>query len=247
MTDQLLTFDAGFPGDTVASGLNGIDSIIEGTQTYETGYHGAARVRAGDATNTTSTRFRVLLGLTGDHYGSIYLRNKTAHGSGSSAVNFFYMVNSSNTHMVRFRVKTSNALSIVVDNIEVRAGSAFDIPVNADFRFDWQLTGTTLNWRVFYDPEAASTDTPDLSGTVTVTALTAAALLLGANSSAAIFKDWSFDTVRATNTGGWYGRYEPPVVDSGVMVWNGTAEVAANVTVWNGTAEVPIGSIELST
>lgn len=247
MTDTLLTFDAGVPGDTVASGTNGINAIIDGTQTYEAGYHGAARVRAGGAANTADTRFRVSLGMTGDHYGSIYMKNKTAHGSGSSNVNFFYMVNAANAHIVRFRVKTSNALSVVVNNIEVRAGTAGEIPVNQDFRFDWHLVGTTMDWRVFYDPEATAASTPDVSGTTTVMALTADGFLLGAQSSAAIIKDWSFDTFRATNTGTWFEPYSPPVVDSGVTVWNGTTEVDANIAVWDGVAEIPIGSIEVST
>jgi hypothetical protein len=245
MAETLLTFDAGFPGDTVADGTNGIDDVVEGTQTYEAGYHGATRVRAGDATNTASTRFRVELGLAGDHFGSVYLRNKTAHGS-SSAVNFLYIVNSSNSHIVRFRVKTSNALSIVVNNIEVRAGTAFEIPVDSDFRFDWELSGTTMNWRVFYDPEAPAASTPDVSGTTTVMALTADALHLGANSSSAIFKDWSFDTVRAKNTGSWYEPYEPPTVDSGLTVWNGASEVATTVTVWDGSNEVAISGVEIN-
>jgi len=247
MTTTLETFDAGFPGDTVASGVNGINAIIEGTQTYETGYHGATRVRAGGSANTANTRFRVNLGLSGDHYGSVYCINKTAHGSGSSAVNFLYIVDNSNGHLVRFRVKPSNALSLVnAAGTELSAGAAGDVPVNSNFRLDWHLSGTTLDWRLFYDPEAASTDTPDRSGTATVTSATAAAVHLGGQSSASIIKDWSFDTFRATNTGSWYGAYEPPVVDSGVTVWNGVSEVPATISIWNGTAEVAVGSVEIN-
>jgi hypothetical protein len=248
MAETTETFDAGFPGDTVASGVNGINAIIEGTQVYETGYHGAARVRAGGSANTTNTRFRVNLGLSGDHYGSVYCNNKTAHGSGSSAVNFLYIVDNSNAHIARFRAKPSNVLSIVnAAGTEVYAGAAGDIPVNSNFRLDWHLVGTTLDFRVFYDPEALSSSTPDRSGTATVTAATAAAVHLGGQSSASIVKDWSFDTLRAKNTGSWYDPYEPPTVDSGVTVWNGTSEVDATVTIWNGTSEVAISTIEIST
>jgi len=247
MTDTLETFDAGFPGDTVAAGTNGINAIIEGTQVYETGYHGAARVRAGGSANTANTRVRVNLGLSGNHYGSIYCINKTAHGSGSSAVNFLYIVDNSNGHLVRFRVKPSNALSLVnAAGTELSAGAAGDIPVNSNFRLDWHLNGTTLDWRVFYDPESPAAATPDRSGSVTVTSATAAAVHLGGQSSASIIKDWSFDTLRVTNTGTWFEPYEPPVVDSGVTVWNGVSEEDATVTVWNGTDEVAISGIELN-
>lgn len=249
MTDTLETFDGALPGDTVTAGSNGVNAIIEGSQSYEAGYHGTTRLRCGGAANTVSTRARVNLGLTGNHYGSIYCINKTAHGSGSAAVNFFYLVDNSNGHLVRFRVRPSNAFSILnAAGTELRAGTAGDIPVNSNFRLDWHLSGTTLDWRIFWDPEALSSDTPDRSGTVTTSSATAAAVHLGGQSSSSIIKDWSFDTVRVSNTiGAWFSRYEPVAPESGVTVWDGASEVDAVVTVWDGASEVAVGELEIST
>lgn len=240
MTDLLLTFDAGVPPNAVVAGANGVETIVEGTQMYEAGYHDTG-IRAGGAANTTNTRYKIDLGLTGNHFGSIYLRNKTAHGSGTASVNFFYLVDTTNTNMARFRVGPSNALSIIApEPTVVRTGAAGDIPVNSDFRFDWNVAGTVLTWKVFYNPEAAAASTPDRTGTVTV-AGTADKIILGAQSSSAVIKDWSADTLRVTNTGSWFEPYsDAPPADSGLTLWNGTAEVPVTATLWNGTAEVPV-------
>lgn len=245
MTDTLLTFDAGTIGATVTAGSNGIQAIQGGTQVYATGFHGVACVRALSPANTADTNFKVDLGLTGNHYGSIYLKNTTQHGSGSASVNFFHIVNSANQFLIQFRAKPSNALSIRVNNIEVRAGTINEIPVGSWFRLDWHLSGTTLDWKVFYDPEAAAGSTPDISGTHTTQSLTAASLILGAVSTSAIPKDWSFDTVRATNTGSWFDAFNPPAA-TGVKVWNGTTEVDGAITVWNGTTEVEVTALEVN-
>lgn len=237
MTDTLRTFDAGIPGNDVIGGTNGIASVLEGSAKYISGFHGAAAFRIGSPSNTTTARIRVELGLTGDHYGSVYLINNTAHGSGSSSVNFFHLVSNSNAFLAQFRVAPSNALSIRVNNIEVRAGTAGDIPVGSWFRLDWQLTGTTMNWRVFYNPEGT---TADLSGSVTTVNGPADAVILATLSTSSIIKDWSFDTVRATNTGTWFGPYSTPPAGPPVTFWNGTSEVPVAISLWNGTSEVPV-------
>lgn len=246
MTSTLLTFDAGTPGNTVVAGVNGINGITTGTQKYITGFHGAAAVQAGSPTNTVDSRFKVLLGLTGNHYGSIYLRNNTAHGSGSSSVNFFQLTSTTNEIIAQLRVRPSNAFSIrVAGAVEVRTGTAGDIPVGAWFRLDWQQTGTTFNWRIFYTPEGT---TPDLSGSVTTTAANPAeSLILGADSSAAIIKDWSFDTVRVNDGSVWFGPYSTPPTGPTVKLWTGSAEVAvSSVSIWTGSAEVPISSLAIA-
>lgn len=245
MTDTTLTFDAGTVGATVTAGSNGIEAIQGGTQTYATGFHGVACVRAGAAANTTDTNFKISLGMTGDHYGSLYFKNTTGHGSGSASVNFFHIVNSSNQFLIQFRARPSNALSIRVNNIEVRAGSVNEIPINAWFRLDWHLSGTTLDWKVFYNPEAAAADTPDISGTNTTQSLTAASLILGAVGTSAIPKDWSFDTMRATNTGSWFEAFNPPAA-TGVMVWDGADEVPGTLTVWDGADEIEVTALEVN-
>lgn len=206
MVSTLLTFDAGTPGNTVVAGANGIASITTGTQKYIAGFHGAAAVQAGLSTNTVDSKFKVSLGLNGNHYGSIYLRNNTAHGSGTASVNFFQLTSTTNEVIAQLRVRPSNALSIrVAGAVEVRTGTAGEIPVGAWFRLDWQQAGTTFNWRIFLTPEGT---TPDLSGSVTTTATNPSdSLILGADSSSAIIKDWSFDTVRANDGAAWFGPY----------------------------------------
>jgi hypothetical protein len=244
MTDTLLTFDDGVPTATVSALDDDIDAIQNGTQVYDVGIHGAACVRAGGAANTTDTSFRVALGMSGDHYGSIYMKNTTGHGSGSASVNFWQIVSSLNEFIAQMRVRPSNALSIRVNNIEVYLSSVNAIPINAVFRMDWRLSGTSLDWKVFYDPEADGS-TPDLSGNVTARALTATGLILGAVSTSSVVKDWSFDTVRATNTGSWFGAFNPPPA-TGVMVWDGTDEIPGTLTLWDGTNEIPIETLEVN-
>lgn len=242
MTDTLLTFDGGTPGQPVVAGTNGVATIMDGAPVYAIGQHGAASIRTGSPTNTVDTRFKVNLGLSGDHYGSIYLRNTTAHGSGSSFVNFFHIVSSTNAFLAQFRVAPSNGLSIRVNNVEVRSPNLNEIPVDSWFRMDWQMVGTTLNWKIFYN----SVDTvPNLSGSVTTINGPATGLILGAQSSASIIKDWSWDTVRASNSSGdWLAPYlATPPVTAGLKVWNGSAEVPVqSIAVWNGSTEVPVTS-----
>jgi len=247
MTTSLKTFDSGSVGATVSSGTNGIDSILDGTQTYITGYHGAAAVRAGAAANTADTRFRTDLGMTGNHSGSVYLKNNTAHGSGSASVNFFHIADSSNGFLCQFRCGPSNALAIRVGASNVYSGAINTIPVGSWCRLDYQLSGTTMNWRWFSTNADGASGTQDLSGTVTVSALTAAKIIMGAQSTSSIPKDWSFDTVRADSAGGWLGPYSPPVSGPTVKIWNGTTEVTAgSVSIWNGSSEVAIGSIAIA-
>lgn len=249
MVSTLQTFDAGTPGNTVVAGSNGINAITTGTQKYITGFHGAAAVQAGGSTNTVDSKFKVLLGLTGNHYGSIYLRNNTAHGSGTASCNFFQLTSTTNEVVVQLRVRPGNAFSIrVAGAVEVRTGTAGEIPVGAWFRLDWQQVGTTFNWRIFYSPEGT---TPDLTGSVTTTATNPAeSLILGADSSTAIIKDWSFDTVRANDGAAWFGPYStppPPPTGPTVKLWTGSAEVAiSSVSIWTGTAEVAVDSLAIS-
>lgn len=186
----------------------------------------------------------------GDHSGSIYLKNPTAHGSGSSSVNFWTLVTSSAEFVVQMRVRPGNALSIrTTGSVEVRTGTAGEVPVGSWMRLDWKQSGTTFSWRLFTsDPEGT---TPDLSGTLTTTATGQPnGLYLGADSSATIPKDWQFDTVRADSTGAWFGPYNtapPPPTGPTYTVWNGTSEVAVqSVTIWNGTSEVPVASSSIA-
>lgn len=242
MVSTLVTFDGGTPGNAVVAGVNGIDSIAAGAQSYISGFHGAAAVRAGSPTNTVDSRFRVALGLSGGHFGSVYLKNDTSHGSGTGSVNFFQIVSSSNEVMVWLRARPGNAFSIrTTGGVELRTGTSNELPIGSWFRLDWSFHVTTFDWRIFYNPEGT---TPDLSGTVTTTATNQAAdkLVLGADSSSAIIKDWSFDTVRINDGAAWFGPYSPaPSGPAGVTVWNGTAEVPVqSMTYWNGTNEVPI-------
>lgn len=246
MTTSLKNFDSGTVGGTVSSGVNGIDSILDGTQTYVTGYHGTAAVRAGAAANTADSRFRTDLGMTGNHSGSAYMRCNTAHGSGSASVNFFHIADSSNGFLAQFRCGPSNALAIRVGASNVYSGANNTVPIASWCRLDWQLSGTTLNWR-WFSTNPDSSGTADLSGTVTASALTAAKIIMGAQSTSSVPKDWSFDTVRADSAGGWLGPYVPPVTGPTYTVWNGSAEVAvSSVKVWNGSAEVAIGSTTIA-
>lgn len=246
MVATLETFDAGTVGGAVTAGSNGIDSVMDGSQTYITGYHGAAAVRAGAAANTADTRFRTVLGMSGDHSGSAYMRNNTAHGSGSASVNFFHIVDTSNAFVVQFRAGPSNAFNIRVGASNVYSGAINTIPVASWCRLDYQLSGTTFNWRWFSTNPDGASGTQDLSGTLTAGAFTAAKIIAGAQSTSSIPKDWSFDTFRADSAGGWLGPYTPPPPpSSGVTVWNGSAEVDAEFTLWNGSSEVALPTWEI--
>lgn len=209
MTDVTTTFDGGTPGASLVAGANGIQSVPDTlVPKFIAGLHGTAAVRAGDATNTADSRFRVDLGVSGNHFGSIYMRCNTAHASAGNFVTFFNWVNSSNSIMASLRAGSARELNIRVGaSTVVRAGSAGEIPDNAWFRFDWQVTGTTINWRLFYDPNASQFSTPSLSGNFTFTSATISRLVLGVQASQTINKDWSYDTIRASNTGYWYSPY----------------------------------------
>lgn len=246
MTTSLLTFDSGTVGGAVSAGSNGIDAILDGSQSYITGYHGAAAVRAGAAANTADTRFRTALGMSGNHSGSAYMKNNTAHGSGSASVNFFHVVDNTNSFLVQFRCGPSNALAIRVGASNVYSGAINTIPVGSWCRLDYQLSGTTFNWR-WFSTNPDSSGSPDLSGTLTAGSFTATKIIAGAQSTSSIPKDWSFDTFRADSAGGWLGPYVPPTSGPTVKIWNGTSEVTAgSVSVWNGTSEVAIGSISIA-
>lgn len=239
MTDTLITFDNGTLWQPIVAGENGIHSVTDAyTPYFGNGIHNNG-VFAGDAANTVDARFRVELGLSGDHYGSIYMGYVGDHASAGDFVSFFSWVNSSNSIMASLRVGGNRELQIRVGaSTIVRAGSPNEIPVGFWFRFDWQVSGTTINWRMHTNPYAAVGDTPALSGSFTFASATIARLVLGPQSSDAITKYWVYDTVRATDTGTWYGSYSPPAVAPTVKVWNGTAEVDGVVTIWDGTTEV---------
>lgn len=245
MADTLLTFDGGTLWSPVVAGQNGIQSVPDPyTPYFGYGYPVEANVGvwAGDAANTADSRFRVDLGMSGNHYGSVFVRNPARQAN--SYVVFFSWATSGNSILASLRMNFDGALNIRVGaSTIVRTGTAGEIPVDQWFRFDWQLTGDTVNWRVFLNPAAASNSTPSLSGTfslATNAGATASRLILGPSASQTVVKYWGFDTVRATNTGTWFGPYTPPApAGPTIKVWNGTAEVNATVSVWNGTAEVP--------
>lgn len=238
MATTLQTFDAGTPSANVSAGVNGIDAIA-GTPVYITGLHGAAAIRTGGSANTTDTSVRVLLGMTGDHAGSVYVKYNTDHGSATASVNFIGLVGASNSFVAEFRCGATNEFGVRVTGTNLFTGAANSVPLNAWFRVDWILTGTSLQIRVYYNPDADSTDTPDISTTITAGAVTAAAVFLKATSSNSIIKDFSFDTLRVSSVLAWFDHFDPAGDnDANVTVWNGTAEVAAAITVWNGTTEV---------
>lgn len=245
MTDTLLLFDHGPIWQAIQAGVDGvIDAPDPYTPYYSDPLYGVTSIRAGEPTNLEDSQFRVGLGVTGDHYGSIFLRNDTPHGQASNYVNFLSVATSGNSNLATFRAGPSRALAIRTGSSTViRTGATNDIPSNTWFRLDWQVTGTTLNWRVFYTLTAASNATPNLSGSFLLPAGTPARLVLGCQSSTTThIRDWSYDTLRVTNTGTWFGAYTPAAGASGVTVWNGTTEVPATMKVWNGTSEVSVGS-----
>jgi hypothetical protein len=250
MTTTTITFDGGSVGSNIAAGSNGIDSVPDALlPKFSTGFHGAAQVTSGTSSNTADSRFRVDLGLSGDHFGSIYLKMNTNHTSSGNFVTFLSWANSGNTILASLRCGSSREFNIRSGtSTVVRAGSSNEIPAaGSEWRCDWQYTGTTVNWRIFYNPEALVGDTPDLSGSFSAAAGTVAKLVLGVQSSQTIVKHWSHDTVRARNTGSWWDPFNPPPVGPTYKVWNGSAEVAATAKVWNGSAEVAIGSWDVST
>jgi hypothetical protein len=248
MTSVTTTFDGGTVGNNIAAGSNGIQSTVDTLlPKFATGFHGAAQVHAGTSTNTADSRFRVDLGVSGNHFGSIYLKYITPHTSSGNFCSFLSWVDSSNNIMATLRAGSARELNIRVGtSTVVRTGASGDIPNNSEFRFDWQVTGTTINWRLFYNPEALVGSTPDLSGTFTFTSATISRLVLGPQSSTALTKDWNYDTVRARDTGTWWDPFNPPPVGPTVTLWNGSAEVAVTYKVWNGSAEVAIGSIAVN-
>lgn len=244
MTSVTTTFDGGTVGSNIAAGSNGIQAVSDAlVPVFATGYHGAAQVHAGGPSNTADSRFRVDLGVSGDHFGSIYLKYNTPHSSSGNFCKYLSWTTSSNTILATLRVGSAREFSIQNGaGTSLRAGSASEIPNNAEYRLDWQFTGTTVNWKQFNNPEALVGATPDLSGSFTASAGTVSRLLLGPNSTTALTKDFNYDTIRARDTGTWWDPYNPAPVGPTIKVWNGAAEVACTYKVWNGSAEVAIGS-----
>lgn len=242
MTITTRTFDGGTVGANCVAGANDVESILDDTPIFVTGIHGNAAVRCGGSSNTSDVRIRVDLGLTGNHSGSVYCKNTTAHGT-TNQVSFVRIVTSANAIIAEFRAGNGNALNIRVGASNVVTGSSGDLPVNSTFRLDYQLSGTTCNYRVYYNPNADASSTPDRSGTFTAGSGTAAYLILGPTSTSTVTKDWTFDTVRSDTAGAWFDHYATTTPTTGFTIWNGSAEVAvASVAVWNGTTEVPITS-----
>lgn len=249
MTSQTLTFDGGTVGVDVAAGSNGIQSVVDTpAPKFSTGFHGAAQITAGGSSNTTDCRCRCDLGVSGNHFGSIYLKQNTAHTSTGNFCIFFSLCTSGNTIEISFRCGSAGELNIRTGTSTiVRTGSSGEIPTNAEFRLDYQITGTTCNWWIYKtDPEADPATTADLSGTFTFPSSTISRAILGPNSSNSLTKHWSYDTLR-TDTAARLAAYNPPPAGPTFKVWNGSAEVAATAKVWNGSAEVAIGSWAVST
>lgn len=253
MTDTLVNFDGGTIGANLSAGSNGIQAVPDAlAPTFVTGFHGAAAVRAGGAANTADCRFRVDLGVSGNHYGSIYMKYNTPHSSSGNFVNFWSLATSSNVLMMTLRAGSNRELNMRIGaSTTVRTGASGDIPNNSLFRFDWRVNGTTFEWKLFYDPEADDASTPNLSGSQTLDSGTPSRLVLGCQSSTALTKDWSYDTLRATNTGSWFEPFNPPPPDPGdetpFTVWNGSIEVpVASMGVWNGTTEEVLATWEVA-
>jgi hypothetical protein len=251
MTSVTTTFDTGTIGADCTAGSDGIQSVPDTLKPkFATGFHGAARVEAGNSSNTSDVRARVDLGVSGNHMGSIYLKYETPHSSSGNFHVFMSWATSSNQLPASLRVGSGRELNIrLADNSIVRTGSAGDIPNAAWFRLDWKCaSATSIEWKIFYDPEASSGSTPDLSGTITTASFTVSRLVLGPNSATSMTKHWSFDTVRAQNDDTtWWDAFNPPSGSPTVTVWNGTTELATTYKVWDGAAEVAIGSWAVTT
>jgi hypothetical protein len=242
MSSIFLNFD-GTPTEAVEVGENNVYELNVGVPVYTSDkVFGTSSIRTGSSSNVDNIRFRVDLGdISGDHYGSIYLRNNTAHGSGSSYCSFFHLVTSTGVWIAEMRCGPSNGFSIRSSNVEVRSAGVNEIPVNAWFRLDWRNTASTFYWRLFSDPNGT---TPTLSGSYSTSAITTPAqtLMLGAYSNnSALVKDWSFDLVRASDTeADWYGPYSESTPTAGVTVWDGAQELeVVSIGVWDGTTEQP--------
>lgn len=247
MVNKLVTFE-GTPGQPVLVGQNSIYEINIG-EAYYTADHkfGSSSVVVGNPTDTANNRFRVDIDVSGDHYGSIYLKNATAQGSGTSHVAFLMVVASNGGWVAEFRASPSNAMSIRSNSVDIRSGSLNEIPIDQWFRLEWRVAGTggatpTFYWRLFQNADAT---TPDISGSYTITGITAPVetlMLGGYSNNLTIPKHWTFDQLRVSDTAtDWLGPYSDPVSPtSGVTVWDGAQEVAvSSITVWNGTTEVP--------
>jgi len=245
MTSTLQTFDGGTPGANVSAGFNGIDAIT-GVPVYIAGFHGAAAVRTGGPANTSDTSVRVLLGMSGNHAGSVYVKYNTDHGSGSASCNFLVILTAGNAFIAEFRCGPNNEFAIRATGSNLYTGAANSIPLNSLFRIDWILTGTSLQVRVYYDPDADAVDTPDISTTVTVNSGTAVAVYLKAQSTSAIIKDFSFDTFRADSVLAWFDHYEVSIPGLPVSVWDGSSEEEATVTVWDGSSEEVVSEVEFT-
>jgi hypothetical protein len=248
MTDVTVTFDGGTPGVDVAAGSNGIQSVVDTpAPKFQSGFHGAAQVVAGGSSNTTDCRCRVDTGNSGDQYLSIYLKENTAHTSSGNFCIFVSLCNSSNSIQISFRVGSAGEFNIRTGTSTiVRTGSSGEIPVNSEFRLDLQLTGTTCNWWLYKtDPEADPASSADLSGTFTFPSSTISRWIIGPNSSTALTKHWSYDTLRSS-TSGRLPAYNPAPAGPTYKVWNGSAEVACTIKVWNGSSEVAVASVAVN-
>lgn len=246
MTTQTLTFDSGTIGADVAAGSNGIQSVVDTpAPKFQAGFHGAAQIVAGGSSNTTDCRCRCDLGVSGDQFNSIYLKYNTAHTSSGNFLIFLSLCNSSNSIQISFRVGSAGEFNIRTGtSTVVRTGSSGEIPTNSEFRLDWQITGTTCNWWLYKtNPEALKATTADLSGTFTFPSSTISRAILGPNSSTALTKHFSYDTLR-TDTAARLEAFNPAAAGPTLKIWNGSAEVTpSSVKVWNGSSEVAYGSI----
>lgn len=246
MTETLRLFDGGVAGNDIVAGVDGIHSIPDSKiPKYIAGYHPATGIRAGDAANTTNARFRTEVGIAGDHYGQIYMKYNTAHGSSGNYLIFLSWANSSNTIIASLRVGFNREFNIRVGaSTVVRTGSANEIPLNAWFRLDYHVKPSTTDifYELYDDPDAVFGTglQPIIQGSIDVDSSSATRLILGPNSSNSMIKDFSYDTLRFTSVN-YFDPYVPPAGPS-YKVWNGSAEVAATAKIWNGSAEVNIGS-----
>lgn len=231
MATYLYDFNGGVSGATVVGGANGVTEIIEGTQKYVAGIHGAAAVRAGDPANKTSTSFGITLPFSGTHSGSSYFTYNTAQGTAGS-LNFLIVQCENGNFSNQVRVTTAtNKLAITTNTTASYTGADNSLPTKT-FRLDWQYQyvpggQSTFAWRIFTtDPEGI---TPDLSGTVNAYTGPASTsppnrLRLGANSSNnAAFKDVTVDTVRISDDLRWWGPFAAPAAQPGSTdrVWVG--------------------------
>ena len=226
MATYLYDFNAGTPGQAVVAGTNGVDTIIEGVQTYVAGIHGAAAIRAGDSANKTSSMFGITMPFTGTHSGSAYFQYNTKQGTAGS-LNFLILQCDNGAYANQFRISSAaDRFAVTTGSTITFTGADNTVPPGGLFRLDWQFQyvpgGTsTLSWRLFTSDREGVT--PDLSGTVDGYTGPASfsppnRLRLGANSSNnAAFKDITVDTVRISDDLRWWGPFAAPVAQPGTL------------------------------